>query len=101
MGRPDAARQCGPRRRPWSINYLGTLRGLARAGQPADQSEDIVQDILVAVHLKRHTWDPDALFSPCLYAIARNKLIDALRRRGRRVFVKIDDFTEQWPANRS
>jgi RNA polymerase sigma-70 factor, ECF subfamily len=69
-------------------------RGLARAGQPVDQSEDIVQDILLAVHLKRHTWNADAPFAPWLFAIARNKLIDALRRRGRRVFVNIDDFAE-------
>jgi len=69
-------------------------RGLARAGQPVDQSEDIVQEILLAVHLKRHTWDVDAPFAPWLFAIARNKLIDTLRRRGRRVFVNIDDFAE-------
>lgn len=69
-------------------------RGLARAGQPADQSEDIVQEILLAVHLKRHTWNVEAPLAPWLFAIARNKLIDALRRRGRRVFVNIDDFTE-------
>jgi RNA polymerase sigma-70 factor, ECF subfamily len=69
-------------------------RGLARAGQSPDQAEDIVQDILLAVHLKRHTWDETAAFAPWLFAIARNKLIDALRRRGRRVFVNIDDFTE-------
>ena len=69
-------------------------RGLARAGQPIDQSEDIVQDILLAVHLKRHTWDVTAPFGPWLFAIARNKLIDALRRRGRRIFVDIDDFAE-------
>ncbi len=69
-------------------------RGLARAGQPADQSEDIVQDILLAVHLKRHTWNADAPFAPWLFAIARNKLIDALRRRGKRIFVNIDDFSE-------
>ena len=69
-------------------------RALVRAGQPADQAEDIVQDILLAVHLKRHTWDVKAPFAPWLFAIARNKLIDALRRRGRRVFVNIDDFSE-------
>jgi RNA polymerase sigma-70 factor (ECF subfamily) len=69
-------------------------RGLARAGQGVDQSEDIVQEILLAVHLKRHTWDANAPFAPWLFAIARNKLIDALRRRGRRVFVNIDDFAE-------
>ncbi|NWM39889.1 RNA polymerase subunit sigma, partial [Escherichia coli] len=69
-------------------------RGLSRAGQPVDQCEDIVQDILLAVHLKRHTWDTSAPFAPWLFAIARNKLIDTLRRRGRRVFVDIDDLAE-------
>jgi RNA polymerase sigma-70 factor, ECF subfamily len=69
-------------------------RGLVRSGQPVDQSEDIVQDTLLAVHLKRHTWDTSAPFAPWLFAIARNKLIDALRRRGRRVFVSVDDFAE-------
>src|SRR6201982_3021633 len=69
-------------------------RGLSRAGQPVDQAEDIVQDILLAVHLKRHTWDTNAPFAPWLFAIARNKLIDSLRRRGRRIFVDIDDFSE-------
>jgi len=73
-------------------------RGLLRAGQSPDQSEDIVQDTLLAVHLKRHTWDPTAPFAPWLFTIARNKLIDALRRRGRRVFVDIDDFTDVLPG---
>ncbi|MBJ7405818.1 MAG: sigma-70 family RNA polymerase sigma factor [Bradyrhizobium sp.] len=73
-------------------------RGLARAGQPPDQAEDIVQEILLAVHLKRHTWDSEAPFAPWLFAIGRNKLIDALRRRGKRVFVNIDDFAETLPG---
>ena len=76
----------------------GARQGLSRAGQPPDQAEDIVQDILLAVHLKRQTWDADAPFAPWLFAIARNKLIDALRRRGRRVFVNIDDFAETIPS---
>ena len=74
-------------------------RGLARAGQPVDQSEDIVQEVLLAVHLKRHTWDANAPFAPWLFAIARNKLIDWLRRRGRRVFVNIDDFADSLPGD--
>ena len=76
----------------------GARRGLVRAGQSPDQAEDIVQDILLAVHLKRQTWKVDAPFAPWLFAIARNKLIDALRRRGRRVFVNIDDFAEVIPS---
>lgn len=73
-------------------------RGLARAGQPVDQFEDIVQDVLLAIHLKRHTWDPAQPFGPWLFAIARNKLVDVLRRRGRRTFVNIDDFSETIPS---
>jgi RNA polymerase sigma-70 factor, ECF subfamily len=76
----------------------GARRGLARAGQPLDQAEDIVQEILLAVHLKRHTWDVTAPFAPWLFAIARNKLIDCLRRRGRRIFVNIDDFADTLPG---
>ena len=60
-----------------------------------------MQDILLAVHLKRHTWNPDAAFAPWLFAIARNKLIDALRRRGRRIFVDIDDFSETLPGEQA
>jgi RNA polymerase sigma-70 factor (ECF subfamily) len=79
----------------------GARRGLVRAGQPVDQAEDIVQEILLAVHLKRHTWDASAAFAPWLFAIARNKLIDALRRRGKRIFVNIDDFAETETASAS
>src|SRR6202023_982036 len=36
--------------------------------------------------------------APWLFAIARNKLIDQLRRRARRVFVDIDDFADTIPS---
>jgi RNA polymerase sigma-70 factor (ECF subfamily) len=57
-----------------------------------------VQETLLALHLKRQTWDEDGPLSPWLYAIARHKLIDALRRRGRRIEVSIDDFAEILPG---
>lgn len=41
--------------------------------------EDAVQDALIAVHDKRHTYDPDRPFGPWLAAIARYKWIDRLR----------------------
>lgn len=56
--------------------------------------EDIVQETLLAIHLKRHTWMSDAPVMPWVYAIARFKLIDAFRRRGRRVEVNIDEIAE-------
>lgn len=57
-------------------------------------AEDIVQETLIAVHLKKHTWNEDAPFAPWLFAIARNKFIDAFRRRGRAVYVALDDISE-------
>lgn len=67
---------------------------------PAADIEDIVQETLLAVHLKRQTWKDTELLTPWLRAIARNKLIDALRRRGRggRVDVPIDDVLETLAA---
>ncbi|WP_026606439.1 sigma-70 family RNA polymerase sigma factor [Methylocapsa acidiphila] len=69
-------------------------RGLAHAGMAETDAEDVVQEILLAVHLKRQTWEKTAPFSPWLWAIARHKIIDALRRRGRRVDLPIEDFAE-------
>ena len=71
--------------------------GTGRDGFPK-RKRTIVQEILLAVHLKRHTWDPAAPFGPWLFAIARNKLIDALRRKGRRVFVDIEEFADVLPS---
>jgi RNA polymerase sigma-70 factor (ECF subfamily) len=43
--------------------------------------EDLVQDTLLAIHLKRETWDRTLPFSSWAYAIAHHKLIDLYRRR--------------------
>lgn len=56
--------------------------------------EDVVQEVLLTVHLKRGTWDTSRPIGPWLAAIVRNKLIDTLRRRGRHVHVPIEDVTE-------
>jgi len=65
---------------------------LARWGATDVEAEDVVQETLLAIHLKRHTWNRVERFEPWLAAVARNKLIDALRRRGRRVELPIEDF---------
>jgi len=69
-------------------------RGLFRAGLAETDAEDVVQDALLAIHLKRQTWDTAAPIGPWVFAIARHKTIDALRRRGRRIEVPIDDLAE-------
>ncbi len=71
--------------------------GLARAGAGNADAEDVVQEILLAIHLKRQTWMRGQPFTPWLNAIARHKLIDCLRRRGRRGEVPIDDLVEILP----
>ena len=57
-------------------------------------AEDIVQETLLAIHLKRHTWRQDAAVLPWVFAIARFKMIDAFRRRGRSIEVDISEFSE-------
>ena len=69
-------------------------RGLASAGMADTDAEDVVQETLLAIHLKRQSWDEAAPFGPWLRAIARHKMIDTLRRRGRRIDLPIDDFAE-------
>lgn len=56
--------------------------------------EDIVQETLLAIHLKRHTWRTDCAILPWIFAIARFKLIDAFRRRGRRIEIEIDQIAD-------
>lgn len=67
-------------------------RGLARTGRGTEESEDIVQETLLAMHLKRDTWNEARPIEPWLRAIARHKLADHLRRRGFRDHVDIDDW---------
>lgn len=71
-------------------------RALARTAAPdADaDAEDIVQEILLAVHLKRRTWIETAPVAPWVFTIARHKVIDFLRRRGRRIHLPLEDFSE-------
>jgi RNA polymerase sigma-70 factor (ECF subfamily) len=66
----------------------------ARAGAGDADIEDAVQETLLAIHLKRHTWDPGQPLAPWVYAIARHKVVDALRRRGRQRIEPLEDFEE-------
>ncbi|UST53371.1 sigma-70 family RNA polymerase sigma factor [Comamonadaceae bacterium OTU4NAUVB1] len=46
-----------------------------------DDVEDLVQDTLLAIHDKRHTYRPDQPVTAWIHAIARYKTIDLLRAR--------------------
>jgi len=69
-------------------------RNCARIGLDSCEAEDVVQEVLLAIHLKRHTWDVDRPIGPWIMTIARNKLIDARRRRGNRPTLPIDDLAD-------
>ena len=61
-----------------------------------DDLEDLVQETLLALHLQRGTYDPALPVSSWVFAIARHKLIDLWRRRGRHAelhtsFDELDD----------
>jgi RNA polymerase sigma-70 factor (ECF subfamily) len=64
-----------------------------------DSVEDLVQETLIAVHTRRHTWDPSLPLTAWLHAIARYKMVDALRRHGRTdaLHEPLDDESE-WLA---
>jgi RNA polymerase sigma-70 factor (ECF subfamily) len=63
------------------------LRGLP------DEVEDVVQETLIAVHTRRHTFAADQPLTPWVHAIARYKLTDLLRARAvrNRVVEPLDD----------
>lgn len=76
-------------------DVAGLVRSFARRKvQEGIDAEDIVQETLLAIHMKRHTWRHDAPVTPWIYAIARHKLVDAYRRRRRRVEIETGETPE-------
>jgi RNA polymerase sigma-70 factor (ECF subfamily) len=74
------------------------IRGFLRRRMQTmpDEIEDLVQETLLALHLQRGTFDPDLPVSAWVSAIARHKLVDLWRRRGRRdrLHDALDDVDE-------
>lgn len=55
-----------------------------RLARLPDEVEDLVQESLLAIHNKRHTYDAGQLLTAWVHAIAKYKLVDLLRRRASR-----------------
>ncbi|MEM7687816.1 MAG: sigma-70 family RNA polymerase sigma factor [Pseudomonadota bacterium] len=47
---------------------------------PPHQTDDLVQEVLIAFYTKRATWDPKRPFLPWLAAISRYRWVDHLRK---------------------
>lgn len=75
---------------------------LAQLGISAHEAEDVVQEVLIGLHTKRHTWDDTRPFTPWLYAICRYKLVDAVRRlrreTARRSEITLEELSEFFAA---
>lgn len=69
----------------------GWLEGFFQRRLPLMMVDDAVQDTLIALHDKRHTYDPARPFRPWLMAIARYKWIDRLRGMSRTRTEPLDD----------
>ena len=65
-----------------------------RSGLPRSEAEDLVQEVLLGIHLKRGTWDTDRPIGPWISAIVRYKVIDAMRRRGHRANIPLEYVME-------
>ena len=61
------------------------LTNFTRKRVPDELTDDIVQEVLMAIHKVRHTYNPEQPFHSWMFAIARHKIIDSLRKNGRKV----------------
>lgn len=59
-------------------------RAARRTGVPPSGVDDVVQEVLLAIHRMRATFDPTRSYEAWLSAIAKRRAIDFLRSSGRR-----------------
>jgi RNA polymerase sigma factor (sigma-70 family) len=81
-----AAAQAGDRAAYESLlrDCVPTIKMVARRqGVPDDQTDDVVQEVLLSIHHARHTFDPSRSFTAWLQVIAARRAIDHLRRNNR------------------
>lgn len=66
------------------VPWLRTLARRHLAHSPAHELEDAVQEVLLAVHGIRHTYERGRPFKPWLATIASRRLVDLYRRQAHR-----------------
>jgi RNA polymerase sigma-70 factor (ECF subfamily) len=70
-----------------------------RLSSSSADAEDLVQETLIAMHERRISFDRSQPLTAWVYAIARYKLIDHLRRRRIHAAVSVDDCAELFAAD--
>jgi RNA polymerase sigma-70 factor (ECF subfamily) len=102
-----ARRGDGAAYRAFLTEIATVLRGMARHGLDRygfspDEAEDVVQEVLLALHTRRDSWDETRPIAPWVFAIARYKLVDGARRLGRArrltAAVTVDEVADLIPA---
>ncbi len=68
------------------------LQRYFRRRVPPHQLDDLVQDVLLALHHKRDSWDASRAFLPWLAAIARYRWVDHLRKVYRSETGQLEDW---------
>lgn len=69
---------------------------LRRLGFGTEEAEDVVQEVLIAVHARRGQWDANRPLMPWLNAIARYKTVDAMRRQHRQARGRVELSDDEW-----
>ena len=69
------------------------LRGYIarRVYNDRDTREDLLQEILLALHKVRHTWRPEMPFENWMFGIAQHKIIDMIRSKTRKPEEELPD----------
>ncbi len=62
-------------------------------GVPFDRVDDVVQEVLLAVHRARHTYDPARPFLPWLRVIAQRRATDSFRAQSRQYAREVSEPT--------
>jgi RNA polymerase sigma-70 factor (ECF subfamily) len=71
---------------------------IRRMGNTAADVEDLVQETLLVVHLKRGTYDRAQPFTAWAYALARYKMVDHFRQIRRKATIPLEDAGELFAA---
>lgn len=64
---------------------------LRRLFDDKSQAEDLIQETLLAIHTRRITYDRGMAFLPWVNGIAHHKLVDHLRRHGRKAVAPLGE----------